>query len=142
MRRMRLAALLAVLAGCPDSGPPACVTVETSCSPLYEPTFQNVYSRTLQAGCGGSLGACHGANPAGKMSLVSPATAYESLLDGRVTAGDPSCSEVIVRTNAPGQGYQMPPGVTLGAPERCSLIQWVAAGAPGPISTAVHGDAP
>ena len=36
----------------------------------------------------------------------------------------------------------MPPGVTLGAPERCSLIQWVAAGAPGPTSTTDQGDAP
>jgi hypothetical protein len=131
---MRLAALLAVLTGCPDDGPPACVTVETSCSPLYEPTFQNVYSRTLQNGCGGALGACHGANPVGGMSLVNPSTAYTSLLDGRVKAGDASCSEIIVRTNAPGKDYQMPPGITLGEPERCSLIQWVAAGAPGPTS--------
>jgi len=138
---MWLAALSAALAGCPEEGPPACVTVETSCAPLYEPTFANVFSTTLRTTCGSQLGSCHSAGGRGKMSLADPAIAYASLLDGRVTPGDPGCSEIIVRTGAPGKDYQMPPGVNLGAAERCSLIQWVAAGAPGP-SAAASGAAP
>jgi hypothetical protein len=139
---MCLAVLSAALAGCPDSGPPSCVTVETSCMPLYEPTFENVYNMTLRSGCGGGLDACHSAIGRGKMSLADPVAAHASLLDGRVEPGDPGCSEVIVRTDAPGEDYQMPPGVTLGAAERCSLILWVQAGAPGPITAAAPEAAP
>ena len=131
---MCLATLAAALAGCPDDGPPACVTVETTCTPLYEPTFDNVYNNTLKAGCGSGLDACHGATGAGKMSLADPAAAHAALLDGRVKPGDPGCSEVIVRTDAPGKDYQMPPGTALSAAERCSLILWVQAGAPGPTT--------
>lgn len=141
MRRMWLAVLLAALPGCPDSGPPSCVAVETSCAPLYAPTFDNVYATTLQNTCGSRLSSCHSANGLGRMSLMEPSTAYTSLLDGHVTPGDPGCSEMIVRTNAPGKDYEMPPGMPLGAPERCSLIQWVAAGAPGP-SVSVAGAVP
>ena len=136
MRRMWLAVWLAALAGCPDAGPPACAAVETSCTPLYMPTFDNVFNNTLKSGCGSQLGSCHSAGGAGKMSLADPAAAYASLLAGRVTAGDPGCSEMIVRTVATGADYQMPPGTALGAAERCSLIQWVAAGAPGPTTAA------
>ena len=138
---MWIAALSAALAGCPDSGPPECVTVDTACTPLYEPTFANVYSGTLQMGCGSQLSACHGPAGLGKMSLVDPSTAHASLLDGRVAPGDPGCSEIIVRTGAPGKDYQMPPGVNLGAADRCSLILWIQNGAPGPTATAA-GAAP
>ena len=44
---------------------------------------------------------------------------YEQLLavgQGRVIPGDPACSEMIVRTNSPGEDYQMPPGDALTAP--------------------------
>jgi len=135
---MWLAALWVALAGCPEDGPPACVAVETSCTPLYAPTFDNVFNTTLKNGCGSGLGACHSAGGAGEMSLATPEAAHASLLDGRVTPGDPGCSEIIVRTAAPGKSYQMPPGIDLGAAERCSLIQWVAAGAPGPGAAATH----
>lgn len=133
---MWLVALSAALAGCPEDDPPACVTVETSCTPLYAPTFANVFDSTLKNGCGSTLGACHSAGGAGKMSLADPQAAYASLLAGRVIPGDPGCSEMIVRTSASGTSYRMPPGIDLGAAERCSLIQWVAAGAPGPTLTA------
>jgi hypothetical protein len=73
------------------------------------------------------------------MSLEDPATAHASLLAGRVKPGDPGCSEMIVRTTSPGTDYEMPPGAPLRDPEQCSLIQWVAAGAPGPISAAAGG---
>jgi hypothetical protein len=140
---MWIAVVFAALAGCPsEEAPPACVTVETACTPLYEPTFDNVYNSTLRAGCGSLLSACHSASGVGEMSLAGPAEAHGALLDGRVTPGDPGCSELIVRTGAPGKDYQMPPGVTLSAAERCSLILWVQAGAPGPVNSAAPGAAP
>ena len=66
------------------------------------------------------------------MSFEDEAHAYAALLAGRVVAGDPACSTMIVRTDSPGASYQMPPGDPLSEPKRCALIQWVAAGAPGP----------
>lgn len=139
---MWLVVMSTALAGCPDDAPPACVAVETSCTPLYTPTFDNVFNNTLRNGCGSALSACHSANGAGEMSLADLQTSYDSLLDGRVAPGDPGCSEIIVRTAAVGKDYQMPPATTLSASERCSLIQWVQAGAPGPIVTAAPGAAP
>ena len=56
--------------------------------------------------------------------------AYDNLLVlGRVKPSDPSCSEMIVRTDSPGKDYQMPPGDPLTPEERCALIQWVQMGA-------------
>jgi hypothetical protein len=46
-----------------------------------------------------------------------------------VKPGDPSCSKMIVRTDSPGEDYQMPPGDPLTPEERCALIQWVQMGA-------------
>jgi len=139
MRRMWIAVLAAALAGCPADAPPACTTVETTCTPLYEPTFANVYNTTLRAGCGSGLSSCHARGGDGNMSLEDPATAYQSLLAGRVTPGDPGCSEMIVRANAPGKDYEMPPGATLSEAERCSLILWVERGAPGPVTLTAPG---
>lgn len=137
---MWLAVVSAALAGCPsEEAPPACVTVDTACSPLYAPTFDNIYNNTLRAGCGSGLGSCHSANAAGELSLADPAAAHGELLDGRVVPGDPGCSELVVRTGASGKDYQMPPGsslAALSAAERCSLILWVEAGAPGPVNSA------
>ena len=133
MRWLSLPAVL-LLGGCPSDPPPACTTVaiDTSCAPGYMPTFDNVFIETINIGCGSRSGACHSARGAGGMNLSDPATAYASLLDGHVTPGDPACSEIIVRTHGIGEDYQMPPGAALDAPERCALVKWVAAGAPGP----------
>jgi hypothetical protein len=138
---MWIAALAAGLAGCPADTPPSCTTVETACTPLYEPTFENVYDRTMRVGCGSTLSSCHARGGEGNMSLEDATTAYQALLAGRVTPGDPGCSEIIVRASASGKGYQMPPGAPLSAAERCSLIQWIERGAPGPVTTSA-GAAP
>src|SRR5689334_23271273 len=107
MRRMLFAALTgalpAALAACPSDALPACTTVDTACSPLYDPTFANVYNTTLRVGCGSTLSSCHARGGAGRMSLEDPTTAYQSLLAGRVSPGDPGCSEMIVRTTSPGK---------------------------------------
>jgi hypothetical protein len=131
MRRWCLVA--AVLAsGCPSEPPPACTTIDLTCTPQYVPTFDNVYANTLQMDCGSARSGCHSATGQGDMSLANPATAYAELLDGRVIPLDPACSELIVRTHDQGRDYSMPPGRGLAAAERCALVQWVAAGAPGP----------
>lgn len=132
MRRMLLAAVVVTLGGCPAERPPACATVDLGCAPLYTPTFDHVYANTLLPHCGGDRAACHAADGDAPMSLADPASAYASLLAGRVTPGDPGCSEAIVRISSPGKAYQMPIGDPLSTAEACSLIRWVAAGAPGP----------
>jgi hypothetical protein len=126
--------VLLALAGCPsDDPPPACIEVDLSCAPLYVPTFDNVYTNTLQTGCGSQRVSCHSAEgQKGGMSFEDPDTAHAALLAGRVVAGNAACSEMIVRTSSVGESYQMPPGSALSETERCALILWVQSGAPGP----------
>ena len=121
------------LVGCASDPPPSCITVDTSCAPLYAPTFDNVYAMTLKNTCGSDRSSCHSAaGKQGGMSFEDASHAYAALLAGRVVPGDPGCSKMIVRTDSPGAAYQMPPGDPLTPAERCALIQWVQAGAPGP----------
>ena len=134
MRRLFLVCMLAVAAGCPSDPPPECKTeVDTSCAPGYVPTFENVYNNQLKEGCGSTKSNCHSArNRAGDLSFESMSVAYDGLLDPtktRVIPGNPMCSEMIVRTDSPGEDYQMPPGDALTGPQRCALIQWVVQGA-------------
>lgn len=130
--------LLLVLAGCPETPPPACITVDTSCAPGYQPTFHNVYANTLVPDCS-MTSACHSA--AGHQADLSfggdEASAYAALMANssidpsraRVVAGNAACSLTIVRTDSPGTDYQMPKGTALSKEESCALIQWVQAGA-------------
>lgn len=124
-------AVACALAGCPggDDPPPMCITVDSSCAPLYTPTFANVYTMTIRPSCGPTNSSCHSASGEGGLSFADEQTAYDNLLGGRVTAGDPGCSEFVVRTSSPGADYQMPPGGALSAPARCALLQWVQNGA-------------
>lgn len=130
-RLWSVAALAAgALIACSSDPPPACITVDTACAPLYEPTFHNVYENTLKETCGSTQSACHSkTGKQGGMSFEDEAHAYEALRAGRVKPGNAACSLMIVRTDSPGASYQMPPGDALSEPERCALIQWVQAGA-------------
>jgi hypothetical protein len=144
MPKLWLAAALAAspLAGCTQDPPPPCVTVNTSCAPLYQPTFDNIYTMTLRDTCGSARASCHSAaGRSGGMSFEDESHAYAALLAGRVAPGDPGCSKIVVRTSSPGAPYQMPPGDPLGEAERCALIQWVQAGAPAPTIGAVTAGA-
>jgi Planctomycete cytochrome C len=128
--RWIVAALATSLAGCPTDPPPACITVDTGCAPLYAPTFDKIYTNTLRDTCGSDRASCHSAaGMSGGMSFQDEPHAFAALRDGRVVPGDPACSKMIVRTDSPGAPYQMPPGDALVAAERCVLIQWVQAGA-------------
>ena len=141
-----LCSLVVSAAACGDEPPPTCTTVDLACAPLYPPTFSNVYATTLAGKCGGDRVACHSdRGRAGGMSFGTEALAHAELRApglGRVVPGDAACSEMIVRTQGVGADYQMPPGEALTAEERCALVQWVAAGAPGPVVTTRPGGAP
>ena len=130
MRRMLLAACV-VLTGCPSEPPPACKTVDTGCAPGYVPTFTNVYQNTIVPSCGTQNSSCHSERGhAGGLAMHTQDTALQQLLmSDRVKAGDPNCSEMIVRVDSPGTDYQMPVGDPLTPEERCALIQWVQQGA-------------
>ena len=133
MQWLALALAAVPLAACTQDPPPECITVDTGCAPLYEPTFDNIYMMTLRDTCGSARASCHSAiGMSGGMSFEDESAAYTSLIAGRVTPGDPGCSKMVVRTSSPGAAYQMPPGDPLGAAERCALIQWIQAGAPPP----------
>jgi hypothetical protein len=126
---LRWLVLVALLAGCPEQ-PPACTTVETDCQELYMPTWDNVYSMTIAESCGSDRSSCHSdAGRKGGMTFADKDTSYTELLDGRVEPGNPGCSLMIVRVEGVGKDYQMPQGQALPAPERCSLLKWVEAGA-------------
>ena len=129
-----LAALPVVGAGCPNNGPPSCIDVSTTCQELYPPTFDKVYTNTLMNTCGSQRVSCHSRDGhQGGMSFEDPMTAYNALISGRVSPGDPSCSLMIGRTASAGADFQMPPppATPLSAAEECALIKWVANGAPG-----------
>jgi len=133
MRRLLLVVCV-LAAGCPSEPPPACKMIDTTCAPAYVPTFPNVYNNTIKGGCGTDDSSCHSASGrAGGLSMATMDEAYSGLLmAGRVKPGDPSCSEMIVRTDSPGKDYQMPPGDPITPEERCALIQWVQMGATNP----------
>jgi hypothetical protein len=126
-------AALGALAGCPsEEAPPMCIMVDTACAPLYTPTtFKIVYDNTIKPSCGSSNSSCHSASGMkGGLSFATEQAAYDGLTNGRVTPGDPGCSEFVVRTSSPGTDYEMPPGAPLPASARCALLKWVEAGAP------------
>jgi len=117
-------------AACGDEPPPACTTVETQCSPLYTTTgYANVYSQTIAQDCGADKGACHSASGSSGLSLIGEQQSFDNLAP-YITAGDPGCSEFVVRTSGVGKDYQMPEGAPLSEAEQCALRKWVEAGAP------------
>jgi hypothetical protein len=125
---------MVALTGCSacETPPPECTTtaLDPACLPQYQPTFQNVYSNTIQQDCGSSEGSCHGSSDSDSgLSFADAPTAYQALVD-HVKAGDAACSELVVRTHDTGQDYSMPPDEPLGESERCALLQWVLAGTP------------
>lgn len=125
--------VLGALAACGDSGPPSCITVDASCTPRYQPTFDNVYNNTLRESCGSDSVACHSAaGKRGGLSMASADVAFAQLTaagEDRVVAGDPACSEIVVRMHGTGESYLMPPGAPLPAADRCAIERWIAEGA-------------
>ncbi|MFO0591028.1 MAG: c-type cytochrome domain-containing protein [Polyangiaceae bacterium] len=130
-------ASIALASGCgqpSNSGSGECVADldPAACSPLYPPTFDNVYARTLAKTCALSGGSCHAAEgQAGGLSFESADAAYEHLTSGtkpRVIAGDAACSLIVERIEATDDRV-MPPGSPLSDAERCAVEQWIENGA-------------
>lgn len=140
----RLASIWAVVIACApllcacgepsNSGSGECVTDlnVAACSPLYAPTFDNIYDRTLAKTCALSGGSCHAAEgQAGGLSFESIDAAYDHLTTGeppRVIAGDAACSLFVERIEATDDRV-MPPGSPLSEAERCAVEQWIENGA-------------
>ncbi len=136
VRRTLAAAVLAAAApGCSAKTEPSCATVNASCAPLYAPTFDNVFARTLQPTCAAGGGSCHAAGAGqGGLTYDSADHAYAELLGkaggaARVNPGDAACSALVERIESSDGAFQMPPGAPLVPGERCTIEQWIAQGA-------------
>lgn len=106
------------------------------CTPLYAPTFDNIYTNTLQPKCAIGGTSCHGdGGSKGGLSLEGGADrAYEKLLNPdsgspRVVPGDWTCSHLIYHLESEDAAVVMPPGGPLAEEERCAIRQWIANGA-------------
>jgi hypothetical protein len=139
-RRVMLAAVLCSPAcdGGADEGDggPACVSRDASaCMPLYEPSWERVFTETIAPRCGTPGTACHGqaaaAGAGGGLVVSDMAATHAALLDGGfVVASDEACSELMVRLDTDDAALRMPPGAqALDEPERCAVARWIAEGA-------------
>jgi hypothetical protein len=134
LRRVTIAAAIAAVAACASKN--ECVTgLPAECSPLYPPTFDNVFSRTRAPTCAQPGGICHAtAGVQGGLLFVSTDSAYAMLLgrtDGvaRVIPGNAACSPLVERIESSDPHTVMPPEAPLSAAERCAVRQWIDAGA-------------
>jgi len=139
--------------------PPSCVDQALAeqfiqeCTPLYEPTWANVYEfefkphTTMQAqsGCGQPGLACHGQGEqdgqivwgegahTGLGFVGDAAQTHALLLNSQPPFIDPlnlSCSPLVVRMQTEDNNYWMPPGPqTYDSRRRCSMLRWIAQGA-------------
>ena len=129
----RVATVLWALAACGGGEPVLeCIQVDPQCAPLYVPTFQNVWSMTLDEKCATGRGCHTNGGMKGGMTFEDIDVSYQLLLDPeqeRAIPFDAGCSIMIIRTNSTDPDIMMPPGGQLLPAERCSLIQWVAMGA-------------
>lgn len=127
----------ALLFGCGDEAEPepACLeSVDTECTPLFEPTFREIHTRRLSVTCSSGGASCHG--PSGRkagLALAEFDESYDLLLgnDGskaRVVPFDAECSELVRRLDDQGTGV-MPPGEPLPEGERCAVRLWIKNGA-------------
>jgi hypothetical protein len=109
--------------------------LSTACAPLYDPTFQQIFERTLKPTCAQAGGACHAMDGArGGLIFEDPDRAYQLLLgqDGarrRVSPGDPACSLMVEKLESKDPSFVMPPGAPRPEAERCAIEKWIAAGA-------------
>ena len=122
-----------------DSESSACLEpLARDCAIIWA-DYEAIHDNLLGATCGGSAtgASCHA--PDGAMAglvLSDVDDAYDMLLsDGsnglpRVIPGDPECSELVKRLHSEEEGYQMPPGGRLKDNQLCSIVRWIADGAP------------
>ncbi len=113
------------------------------CTPAYEPSFENIFNKTLSRSCGFS--GCHDASSAASGMVLDKdiETAYRALTkppEGtpwvQVIVENPECSPLMMRLESQDAAFKMPPQGALSAGERCAITQWIADGAPGPSGQA------
>lgn len=129
---MRAVGLIMMCLACgTEPAAPVCPPVVSECTPLYEATFDQVYTNTIQRSCSVGGNSCHGgAGGAGSLDLSLPDIAYEQLLENdRVVPGDPACSQVIQRMHHEDPALIMPPGPGLSDAEICAVQKWIEQGA-------------
>lgn len=122
------------MAGCPDSEPGATCTTPPAetCAPLYEPTFAQIFARTLRPSCGLGGSSCHSdRGRQGGLAFTNEQESYDLLVrSGVVRAGDAACSDLMVRLMATDGKIRMPPGGGLDPGAKCAIRTWIANGAP------------
>ncbi len=139
MRAAALVLLIWAAAGCADGAAeaeqPRCISLEPSCSPLYTPSFDELFTRTLKPTCAQGGASCHGPSGAqGGLVFDDPDAAWAQLTgqngeQPRAVAGDPACSEVVVRTHVSKEPWSMPPGQPLSEETQCVIRLWIEQGA-------------
>src|SRR4051812_46076337 len=89
------------LAACPndDEAPPVvCLEAGSlgTCTPAYDPTYDNVYASTFQPTCAKSGFSCHSPEGhQGGLNFFDKEAVYGQLLDHAVKAGSPECSNLV-----------------------------------------------
>lgn len=132
-----LALLFLSLCACgdsePEEGSDACAQVlEESCQPQYSPEYDLIFNRTLVSSCGVAGGSCHATEGAQAGLVFAEADASYDYLTGAgalVVPGDPACSTIVKRLEAPELARAMPPGSRLSEGERCAIEAWIRNGA-------------
>ncbi|MCG8420456.1 MAG: hypothetical protein MJE77_21185 [Proteobacteria bacterium] len=125
--------LLAVCGACSDSD--ACVEVTADCVPLYQPTFENVFTNTLVAKCGVAGSACHAREGARAGLIFADIDQAHDLLTGsggaaaRVDSESLGCGVLLARVAADDPARVMPPGNKLMDSEICAIATWIEMGA-------------
>ena len=121
--------VLLCFGACHDGDDGACVDIPAECAPLYEPTFQNVYSNTIAPKCTVGGSSCHGAG-GHHFEFQGIDVAYDAFLRfGLVDPENPGCGDIARRIESDNPSYVMPIGSKLSEAERCAIHLWIRAGA-------------
>lgn len=123
--------------GAEDDVRPACLPQIdiAGCTPLYPAEFPVLFRQVFSVTCATAGASCHGdLGRQGGLVFTTESGAYAALLGlagqkPRVTAGDPACSEMMVRLDLGGHVWSMPPGAPLDEKARCSIRRWIEDGA-------------
>lgn len=112
------------------AGDPACSDAGIeSCTPLYPPTFDEIYTRRLAPTCAAAA-ACHGPGGQSRLAFGTADEAYAALVDdGRVVPGAAACGALVERLTTAEPTEMMPPGAPLSSDELCAIRAWIAGGA-------------
>lgn len=123
--------------GAKDDVRPTCLSQIdiAGCTPLYPAEFPVIFRQVFGVTCATAGASCHGdLGRQGGLVFTTEDGAYAALLGlgggkPRVMAGDPACSEMMVRLDLAGHAWSMPPGAPLDESARCSIRRWIQNGA-------------